>query len=241
MAETSSFSSFKTAFTQLNKKDIRTDHKRSTLLYAQESEPESQLASLTSLFPFLFHGSLLQNPSLSDTCLHSVRILLGMSLCSSLWVILARMWTLSTTSSRTWIQDTYCQQLTLPTVIHIGAQYFSRARAQCPLVISSLRRGESISHGQMFTLQVQERTKCSWGKVLQVNRIMRALLNLVHPDYSQQLLRVVCSHRTDYTRSELRKAHTIPSTRSVFEAENCQWGVKYLINKAGSGQRHSVV
>lgn len=62
----------------------------STVLFAEDSEPESQLASLTSLFPFLSHGSLLQNPSLSDTHLHRVRILLGMTLRSSLWGILAR-------------------------------------------------------------------------------------------------------------------------------------------------------
>lgn len=153
-------------------------------------EPKSQLGSLTSLIPFLPHGSSLQNPSLNDNHLHSVRTLLG---CPSVAAFGAS-WqgTMSTTSSRTWIQATYRQQLTLPTAMHTGARYLSRARAPCPVVTPRLQREESISHGQMFTLQMQQRTESHWGKVLQVT--MRAPLDLVHPDYYQQLLRVVCYH-----------------------------------------------
>lgn len=127
--------------------------------------------------------------------------------------------TMSTTSCRTWIQATYWQQLTLSTVIHTGAQYLSSARVRCPLVMPSLQREESISHGQMFTLQMQQRTESSWGKVLQVT--MRAPLDLVHPDYYQQLLRVVCYQ----ARSWGGKIRTSPFIRSASEAEKLPvWG-----------------
>lgn len=232
MAETSSFSSFKTAFTQLNKKDIRLEHKRSTHLYAENSEPESTCfsdLSISLFFPWFFT----KPPSPSDTCLHSVRILPGMPL-GHPGKVPCPQHPLGPESK------TYCQQLTLPTVIHIGAQHVSRARAQCALVISSLRRGESVSHGQMLTLQVHERTKMFLRECLAGERD--------HESAPQAgALRLLSSTEdglvppTDYNRTELRNTHTIPTTRPAFEAEKCQWGVNYSTSKARSGQRHSIV
>lgn len=100
-------------------------------------------------------------------------------------------------------------------------QYFSRARAQCPLVITSLKREKSTSHGQISLC------KCKGGQKVLEGKFCRAPLNLMHPDCYQQLLRGVCSHTTDFARHGLGKIHTVPSSRSAFEAINCQWWVKH--------------
>lgn len=114
-----------------------------------------------------------------------------------------------------------------------GTHYFSRTKAQCPLVISSLKREEPTSHGQISLC------KCKRGQKVLEEKFCRAPLNLMHPDCYQVTTQGFFFPHHWLCQKWIREDSQSPFFQISFWSNKLSV-VRKILNKVGFGQRHLI-